>query len=111
MTDIAIAEAALSSAVKATLAVEMLHDLVDVDSELVEEEARRGCLMPEDVFVLHLRAQMDGKPVRTVAELVRDIDARLTPAIEGMRMQLRCHAVDDAHFDAAVRRALVGRAS
>jgi hypothetical protein len=85
--------------------------VLDTVRELVEEEVRCGCLMPEDVFCLHFQAQVDGKPVRTIAELLEDVDAGAAPAVEDMRLQLCRHAVDDADFAAAVRRLLVGRAS
>jgi hypothetical protein len=111
MTDIMINEAALSSAVKAALAVEMLRDLVEVDRDLVEEEARTDSLNPEDVFVLHFEARVNGRPVRSLGKLLDDIDAKRAPAVENMRLQLRSHGVANEDFDAAVRRLLRGAAS
>jgi len=103
-------EVSLTAAVRAALAVEMLRDLVEVDRDLVMDEASRGVLMPQDVFVLHFEARVDGKPVRSMGQLVADIDAGLAPAVADMRVQLRRHAVDGAAFDAAGRKLLVGQA-
>jgi len=46
-------EVSLTAAVRAALAVEMLRDLVEVYRDAVMDEACRGALMPQDVFVLH----------------------------------------------------------
>lgn len=98
-----ITDAALNSVVRAALAVEMLKDLVEADRDMVLEEARRGRVMPQYIFVLHLEARASGRPVRTLAELINDVDARLASAVDDMRKQLHPHAVTDDEFDTAVR--------
>jgi hypothetical protein len=97
-----ITHIALSSAVRAALAVELLRDLLEadvVDAEMVVS----GSLLPSDVLRLHGDARAGGKRFRPVGQFLDEVDAGVLAPIQDMRDQLRRLAVTDDEFESAVR--------
>jgi hypothetical protein len=104
-----ITETALSSAVRAAIACEMLRDLLEAD--VVDPDVvMSGPLMPSDIIRLHGQARAAGRRVRALGQFLAEVETGVLAPIQQMRDQLRRHAVSDEAFDAAVRSLLRGAA-